>query len=263
MIFEKVKTQHLMLATVVFVIVPFLTWYTTWFGRPLSDQDIATYLTDQKARKVQHALWKIAERIEKGDPSVRQFYPRVATLATNPVAEIRVNAAWVMGQDNKAEAFHTALATMLRDTDPLVRRNAALALVRFQDSSGRPEIVAMLRSFTLNALRSGKVTYRLKIEDSVGRGTLLAHIDDAEVRSPLPGFFDGMLVKEDATVAAGSALLTLSPSEEQVWEALRALYLIGTAEELSDINRYARGTHNMSPRVEQQAQLTAAAIRKR
>ena len=36
---------------------------------------------------------------------------------------------------------------MLPDHDPLVRRNAALALVRFHDAAGHDEIASMLRSY--------------------------------------------------------------------------------------------------------------------
>ncbi len=262
-IFERLKTSHLALASIVFVLIPFLTWYSTWFGRPLTDQQITEKLHDEKARNVQHALWKIAERIQHNDPTVRQFYPRVTELSASPLPEIRLNVAWVMGQDNHAEAFHGALLRMLGDSDPLVRRNAALALVRFHDNAGRPEIAAMLRPYTVPAARSGPVSYRLKIGDSVSRGTLLAHIGDDELRSPLPGFFESMLIRDGSPAVAGAPLLTISPSEEQAWEALRALYLIGTVDELSDIDRYARGTRDMSPRVQQQAELTAAAVRKR
>ena len=108
-IFERLKISHLMLAVVVFIVVPFIAWYGTWFGRPLTNNQIAEYLHDEKARKVQHALWKIAERIQNGDTTVQQFYPRVVELAKSPVAEIRVNVAWVMGQDNHADAFHATL----------------------------------------------------------------------------------------------------------------------------------------------------------
>jgi len=263
-IFERIKISHLMLAVVVFVVVPFIAWYGTWFGRPLTDTQIAEYLHDEKARKVQHALWKIAERIQNGDTSVRQFYPAVAGLVASPVAEVRVNAAWVMGQDNHAEQFHAALLALLTDRDPLVRRNAALALVRFKDTSGRAEIAAMLRPYTLNATASGKISYRLKIEDSVGRGTMMAHIDSIELRSPVPGFFEEMIAKDGAYVQVGVPVLMISPADEQVWEAMRALYLIGTAADLEAINRYARGSDpHMSPRIQQQAQLAAEAIRKR
>jgi hypothetical protein len=48
-----------------------------------------------------------------------------------------------------------------------------------------------------------------------------------------------------------------------VWEALRALYLIGTAEDLPEVEPYARGINGMSPQIPQQAQATAKAIRAR
>src|SRR5882724_905329 len=128
----------LIIVAALFIIVPFLTWYGTWFGRDLSDQDIASYLADEKnPRHIQHALSRVEERIERGDPSARKFYPQIIALARSPTGEIRKTAAWVMGQDNKSEEFHLTLVSLLSDSDPLVRRNAALQLVRFGDASGR------------------------------------------------------------------------------------------------------------------------------
>ncbi|MCA1850358.1 MAG: HEAT repeat domain-containing protein [Acidobacteria bacterium] len=112
---------------VLFVVVPFLTWYLTWFGRPLSDEDISKYLADEKnVRHVQQALTQIEERIERGDSGARKWYPQIVALAGSPVTEIRKTAAWVMGQDNKSEEFHAALRRLLEDTQPVVRRNAAV-----------------------------------------------------------------------------------------------------------------------------------------
>lgn len=265
---RRIPLQYLLLAVVIFVLAPFLSWYGTWFGRPLTDSQIGEYLRDPKARKVQHALWKVAERIQNGDSTVRQWYPKICALAGSSIPEIRINVAWVMGQDNRAEEFHRALLPMLEDRDPLVRHNAALALVRFQDASGRPELVDMLRPFAVRAPREGTLTFRLKVEDTVGRGTLLARIaageaEPVEVRSPLPGRFQGMLVKDGAHVKAGDQLLTLAPGVEQVWESLRALYLVGAAEDLPDVERFTRGSSDLPPSVRQQAELTAQAIRKR
>jgi biotin carboxyl carrier protein len=266
---KRLKVGHLMLAVVIFVVVPFISWYGTWFGRPLSDSQITEYLGDQKARKVQHALQKIAEKIQRNDPSAKQWYPKVSTLAQNPVAEIRINAAWVMGQDNRSEIFHQALVPMLDDRDPLVRRNAALALVRFQDLLAKPELRQMLEAYEVPAPVSGTVAYRLKVDDSVGRGTLLGRImpgtdaQPVEIRSPLPGFFRRRLVPEGARVAAGDKVLLLGPAPEQVWEALRALYLVGTKEDLPEIERYIRPLEDMPVKVQQQAQFTADAIRRR
>src|SRR6185436_7929855 len=68
-----------------FIIVPFLTWYGTWFGRDLSDQDITAYLADEKnPRHIQHALSRVEERIERGDPATRKFYPQIIALAKSP-----------------------------------------------------------------------------------------------------------------------------------------------------------------------------------
>src|SRR5918911_144150 len=80
----------LIIIAVLFVVVPFLTWYLTWFGRPLSDADMESYLRDDKnVRHVQQALTQIEERIEKGDASVKRWYPQVVALADSSVPEIR------------------------------------------------------------------------------------------------------------------------------------------------------------------------------
>ena len=88
----------------------FLTWYFTWFGRDLSDADIAKYLVDQKnPRHVQHALLQIQHRIERGDASASKWYPQVIQLAASPEPEFRLTVAWLMGFDNKSPEFHQTL----------------------------------------------------------------------------------------------------------------------------------------------------------
>ena len=82
--------------------------------KELSDEEIAGYLNDEtNARHIQHALSRIEERIEMGDPTVKKFYPQVIALTKSPVGEIRKTTAWVMGQDNSVEEFHRALAGLL------------------------------------------------------------------------------------------------------------------------------------------------------
>ena len=76
--------------TVAMVLVPFLFWYQTWFGRTLTEGDIDTYLADaQKPRKAQHAVAQIAGRLEQGDSSVRRWYPQIARLAQHDSVELR------------------------------------------------------------------------------------------------------------------------------------------------------------------------------
>lgn len=50
---------------------------------------------------------------------------------------------------------------------------------------------------------------------------------------------------------------------EQVWEALRALYLVGSQEDLAGVENLPRALPGMSERVRQQAATTAEAIRRR
>ncbi len=161
-----------------FVLMPFLFWNATWFGRPLTDAQIAKALADRShPRQIQHALTQIETRIEARDASVRRWYPDVVTLAADPVDEIRVTDAWVMGQDNTSPDFHRALLNLLADPNPMVQRNAALSLVRFADDSGRSQIVAMLRLYEMPSPSGGVVRQRLKPGDVVNPGTMVGHIN--------------------------------------------------------------------------------------
>src|SRR5439155_10761758 len=68
----------LIIVAALFILVPFLTWYLAWFGRGLSDDDIAKYLLDENSpRHMQHALLQVEERIERGDPVAKKFYPQI------------------------------------------------------------------------------------------------------------------------------------------------------------------------------------------
>lgn len=260
-----------------FVLMPFLFWRSTWFGLPLSDAEISEQLTDaQHPRKIQHALSQIADRILRGDPArrpgepwrpdpaVRQWYPQVAVFAAHPVPEIRLTAAWVMGQDNTVPEFHAALLTLLRDPDPMVRRNAALSLVRFNDATGHDEILSMLSPYHVTASLAGTLDHRLQPGDVVNPHTLLGHIlvgeEKHELRSPVPGAVERWLASENAAVAPDQEIISISPSAEVVFEALRALTLIGRPDDLPEIQRYARGVPGMPPALSTQAKHTAATL---
>src|SRR5271170_1437458 len=116
------------------VLMPFLFWWNTWFGRRLSDKQLAEYLQDdKKPRHIQHALVQIGERVARHDVSVTRWYPDVVRLASYPIEEVRNTDAWVMGQDVSSKeaasaGFHEALLKMLTDPSIVVRGNAALSL---------------------------------------------------------------------------------------------------------------------------------------
>jgi len=254
---------------ILFVIGSFLAWYFTWFGRGLSDADISQYLVDQKRpRHVQHALLQIQQQIEKGDQNAKQWHPQILNLAGNPETEFRLTVAWLMGFDNKSEEFHQALLKLISDPAPIVRRNAALALVRFNDSSGRAELVATLSPYELKATTEGTVASTLKEGSQLARGTLLGRISQTdqktiEVRSPLPGKLARLLVVSGARVVPGTGILTINSDEDSVWEALRGLALVGNASDLTAVDRYAQGAEPVTERIREQAALTAKSIRSR
>lgn len=64
-------------------------------------------------------------------------------------------------------------------------------------------------------------------------------------------------------MAAGASVATIDPGEEEVWEALRALYLIGQLDDLAAIRPYERELPEISLRVRQQALDTERAIQER
>lgn len=251
------------------ILVTFLFWYQTWFGRRLSDSEMGRYLADTSApRKTQHALSQLARHIAQGDSTVKHWYPQVVRLAGNQDTGLRSMVAWVMGQDNKSEEFHRSLLKLVEDHEPKVRWNAALALVRFGDASGKVQLRLMLQPYKLLAPQAGTVTFRLKEGDTVRSGSIIARIRGGEekpsdVLSPLAGLVERRLVKDTAKVNPDDEIALVSPGEDQVWESLRGLYLIGTPDDLEDVDRFARGVPGMPDRVRQQAALTAEAIRQR
>lgn len=259
----------ILILAILFVVASFLTWYFTWFGRDLSDSDISKFLVDEKhPRHVQHALLQIQQRIERGDKSAKQWYPQILTLAGSPETEFRLTVAWLMGADPASEEFHGNLKKLLEDPESIVRRNAALALVRFNDASGRAELLAMLQPFTVTAPASGSLQSSLSSGAQISRGSLLGRIQQpnneiAEIRSPLNGKVDRLLVSSGSSLSKGDAVLTIKSDEQSVWEALRGLSVVGEREDLPLVERYASGAEPASDRIKQQATVTANAIKSR
>ena len=250
----------LIIVAALFIIVPFLTWYFTWFGRPLSDEKIAEYLADDKhPRNIQHALAQIEVRLEKNDATVKKFYPRIVELAKNPNTEVRKTVAWVMGQDNTSEDFHRGLLSLLSDSEPLVRRNAALQLVRFTDAnghpdaSGRPELRAMLQPFETKSPIAGTLVSLLPVGSEVHAGSLIARIRDQsgnaqEFRAAVDGKIASVgttgasVVKEGDTVRVNQTIAMLQPDGASVKAALRALAYVGAKDDLILIEQYGNSS---------------------
>ena len=264
----------LIIVAALFIIVPFLTWYLTWFGRTLSDDKIAEYLADEKhPRNIQHALTQIEARMENKDASVKKFYPRIVELTKNPNTEVRKTVAWVMGEDNTSEDFHRGLLSLLNDREPLVRRNAALQLIRFTDAngkpdaSGRPELRAMLQPFEAKSPIAGTLVSILPVGSEVHAGALLARIRDSsgntqEFRAAIDGKITTPVVaKEGDPIAPNQTIAWLAPDRATILTALQALAYVGTLDDLPFVESVTQ--IDASQETVNQAALTAKAIRSR
>ena len=150
----------------------------------------------------------------------------------------------------------------------MVRGNAALSLVRFGDSSGRPQIVALLEPAQITAPAAGIIVDVDRPGTAVHQGGLVAMLkadessQPVEVRSPIPGRIRSV-AQPGAKVASGAEIAVIDPGTEQVWEALRALYLIGQPDDLPAIRTYERDVPDVSNDIRQQAQETEKAIQAR
>jgi hypothetical protein len=264
------RTQKLLFFLTAWLIclMPFLFWWNTWFGRKLSDQQLSEYLHDtKKPRHIQQALVQVGERITRHDASAARWYPELVQLAADPVEEVRNTDAWVMGQDASGTGFHEALLHMLNDPAPMVRGNAALSLVRFGDATGRPQIVELLHPARLLAPQAGRIVDSDRPGTAIHQGGLIARLQPAgvptlEIRSPLPGRIRSV-AGTGAQIEAGAEVAVIDPSTEQVWEALRALYLIGQADDIPSVLPYERDLPDISDDVRRQAAETEKAIRDR
>jgi hypothetical protein len=264
-------TLTVLLIAVSFVVMPFLFWRASWFGLPMSPREITQALAPgAEPRKTQHALAQVSALLDRREPTARQWYAAIIAEGKHPDSQIRLTAAWVMGRDNSAPEFHEALVGMLADPEPMVRINAALALVRFADASGRPQLLALLQPVTVAApagFSTGTLRQRLKEQDVVRPATLVARVDTpsavVEIRSPFPGKLERWLQPTGAQVAPQQPLCVLSPDPQAAWEALRGLYLIGQPEDAAVVESFLRREADLPPNVAEQARLTLSAIQSR
>jgi hypothetical protein len=260
----------ILVVVLLFVLIPFFSWYGSWFGRPLSDSKIEEYLNNAaRPRDTQHALSLIGNKIIEGDKSMQRWYPLVVQASQNNSPEVRKIAAWTMGQDNHSEEFHAALLPLIKDPNAGVRHNAAIQLVRFNDHSSRLELLAMLDSTILKAESDGTVEFIIEEEGrAIAANSPLARIKNgegqvSEIRSPEAGRIEAFAVADKSTVKTGDRVIILAPSVEQVREALKALFIVGQAEDIPSIQRYAGQVSGMSEAVQRQAVATLEAIRSR
>ena len=117
------------------------------------------------------------------------------------------------------------------------------------------------------APQAGQITDSSALGTPIHQGGIIAKIESegktVEVRSPISGRLRELSAQTGQTVSAGGAIASLDPGTEQVWEALRALYIVGQLDDVPAILPYERELPEIPDHVRQQAVATEKAIRGR
>ena len=240
------------------VLMPFLFWWNTWFGRHLTDQQLTEYLhDDKKPRHIQHALVQLGDRMSRSDANAKQWYPDLVRLASHPVEEVRNTDAWVMGQDTSGPGFHDTLLKMLQDLADGARQCGALArsLRRFQRPVADRSLARNQRTSPRplpDNCRFGPSRHRHPSRRTHRQTSPTDSSQLVEIRSPIPGRIRSVS-QTGANVVAGAEIAVIDPATDQAWEALRALYIIGQGDDLAAIRPYERDLPDISNDVRQQA----------
>jgi HEAT repeat protein len=173
-----------------------------------------------------------------------------------------------MGADTRAGEFREPLLRLLNDREPMVRRNAALSLASFGDARGRSELRAMLHPYTVKAQSEGTALTALTEGSQVRRDAMLVRFQVkpdliGEVRSPLDAKIEKAFIKTGDYYHNEQELFVLGADPLTVGDALVALGRIGEAEDLAEVEAYARGVEGMPDYIKKEAALTAEAIKRR
>jgi multidrug efflux pump subunit AcrA (membrane-fusion protein) len=127
--------------------------------------------------------------------------------------------------------------------------------------------VALLQPAKVTAPQAGAITDSSTLGTTIHQGGIIAKLESGgqtvEVRSPISGRLRELSVKTGQSVAAGDPIAALDPGTDQVWEALRALYLVGQPEDIPAIRPYERELPEIPDHVRQQALATEQTIRER
>ena len=193
----------------IIAIIPFVFFRRdTWFGRPLSDQQIGEYLhANEKPRQIEYALGQIGQRMARHDNSVSIWYADLVRLSSHPLEEVRATDALVMGENAGLPMLHSALEDQLYDPSSSVRFNAAVSLARAGDKAGHDVIDSLLSQPNV---RSEQVAQALNALQQIGDVGDLPLLSGYETSPQLP---DRVRQQAAATANAIKARTLSSPAK--------------------------------------------------
>jgi biotin carboxyl carrier protein len=245
----------------------FMLWRQS-LRRNLNDAELERYLQPAAGdRDTLHATEEISRRIDRKDAARKKFYPAVVALASHPAVEKRKAAAWIMGRDPTDERFRDALLKLVSDDVPLVRHNAALALVLHRSDAARPVLLSMLKETSVDAPAAGVFHPKAKVGEVASLNLPLATIgsapDEALVNAPLAGKVLS-IAAEGVAVEKGAQVATIGPDPASANSALQALTLpgVGRPEDAEVIEAFLKSMPDLQAEVKDQAQQALLAIKK-
>ena len=268
----------LMPVMVLLILVPFLFWYGTWFGKVLSAAEIEERLNSarqaqieqaagkQKIRQAQHALEQLSRLIQAGEDA-SSVYPVVIELSKHAEPVLRRSVVWLMGFARDNVSMREALVRALEDEDALVRCNAAMQLSLVDMDRARPVLHRALDPVQIKAEVAGRVIATIDVGLRLREGTNLLRVERDGVMSAIGAPFNGTLtsfaVKAGDQVEVGSVLCTMSPSSAQVVEVFKALAVAGDERDTKVIERFTKIGSGHESRVNDYARRAINLIRER
>jgi len=223
---------------------------------------------DAKPRDVQHGIEEITRRLDEGRPGADRWAKLLVDASRRAEDPVRTMAAWAMHFDAGRPEFVERLRDVVTsDPSEVVRRNAAMSLAKSGDAAARPVLRSMLEPFTVAAPEDGVVVSVPPLDAAIRETKPAGRIrtaagDEIDVVAPVPG----RVVKragEGSRLAKGAPLVVLGPDPEHAFNAVQALRIVGTKEDLELLGLASAPQSQFPDEVKAAAQLAIEAIRAR
>jgi len=215
------------LAVFLTIVFPFSFWFLTWHGWALDPAQVEGGLADPvNPGRASQQIMQIAEKLSRGDDSVRRWFPRILTLAKHKDEDLRRNVAWMMGKDPQCAEFRDALRILIRDPAPMVRLEAALSLAEFRDPMAGGELKAWLGPYRVPSASAGRLQIRIDTGDTTKPYTVVARIGEVDVEARVNGIVSRIIAKDGASIGPGEPLVAIELGDVQKAEVRRALRLL-------------------------------------
>jgi hypothetical protein len=202
-----------------------------------TDRDVFEVQSSQAVEAIQ----QIARRARDGDAKFAELLDELPKLTGASNIYVRRAAAQAMGEAPRREGFVQALLPLLSDQDLLLRRLAAESLGALEDPRGREVLLRAMEPHVVQAPFAGRMIAGVELGMRVSRTGQLAFIETEgvgrrPVKAPITGYVD-WIHDTGTPVAEGERVAVLLPGRDQIWRALRALYLVGQPHDVERIRK--------------------------